>query len=185
MIASNINAAEATGLSPEGVDLIPFGLMRSLNPAQTGAATVAVIDVGARTTSVSILHHGQPRFIRILSAGGSDITDRLSSLLQVPPPEAEHFKHELGMAYEAPAHLKESAEAVIEVANSQIDQIRSTLDFYASATGRTTGAVELLVLTGRGSMIGRFGKYLSSAIRVPAMLGDLFDSLRTVRTSRS
>jgi len=185
MIASNVNAAEAAGLTPEGVDLIPFGLIRSLDPAQAGAVNVAVIDVGARSTTITILHHGQPRFIRILSAGGADITDRLSSLLQVPPPEAEHFKHELGMAYEAPAHLKESAEAVIEVANSQIDQIRSTLDFYASATGRTTGPVELLVLTGRGSMLGGFGQYLSSATRLPAMLGDPFDSVSVGRTARS
>lgn len=185
MIASNINAAEAAGLSPEGVDLIPFGLMRSLNPAQTGAATVAVIDVGARTTSVSILHHGQPRFIRILSAGGSDITDRLSSLLQVPPPEAEKFKHDLGMAYEAPEHLQEAAQAVIGVANNQIDQIRSTLDFYASAAGRSTGPVELLMLTGRGSMLGGFGQYLSSATRLPAMLGDPFASVNVGRGGKS
>lgn len=185
MIASNINAVEAAGLSPEGVDLIPFGLIRSLAPSQSGAATVAVVDVGARTTTITVLHHGQPRFIRLLSAGGADITDRLSSLLQVPPPEAEKFKHDLGMAYEAPQHLQEAAQAVIGVANNQIDQIRSTLDFYASATGRQTGPAELLVLTGRGAMLNGFGQYLSSATRLPAMLGDPFGTVNVGRVGKS
>ena len=185
MVASNINAAEAAGLAPEGVDLIPFGLIRSLNPSDAGAANVAVIDVGARTTTVTILHHGIPRFVRILSAGGSDITDRLSSLLQVPPHEAERFKHELGMAYETPAHLQEAAEAVIGVANNHIDQIRSTIDFYASSAGRETGPVEMLVLTGCGAMLNGFGQYLSSATRLPAMLGDPFAQLNLGRVGKT
>jgi len=184
MVASNINAVETAGLSPQGVDLLPLALMRSLDAANASASTVAAVDVGARTTSITIIDDGQPRFIRLLSAGGADITDRLASLLQCPPHEAETFKHELGMAYEAPQHLHEAAQAVIGIANNQIDQIRSTLDFYASTAGRKTGPVELLVLTGRGSMLNGFGQYLSSATRLPAMLGDPFAPIKISKTGK-
>ena len=82
-VLGNVNAVRLAGLNPVGVDLIAFALGRVLVHRAGVAGTVAVVDVGANTTSVVVLTDGVPQFVRIIPTGGDDITTALTARLEI------------------------------------------------------------------------------------------------------
>jgi general secretion pathway protein L len=64
-------AREATGQEPErvGVGAFVLGTLVPFMPALAEAATVAIVDLGGKTSEVLILERGEPVFARTLSTG--------------------------------------------------------------------------------------------------------------------
>src|SRR5690606_26110756 len=83
-LAPNIAAAETAGWQPEQVDLNAFALTRSLRLLGIDDRCAALVDIGAKTTTIVILDHGTPRLVRILASGGQDVTDALAAELKIP-----------------------------------------------------------------------------------------------------
>jgi type IV pilus assembly protein PilM len=78
MLAGHLEAVREAGLRPEGIDLNPIALLRSLGPVagfEEGAE--ALVDVGARVTNMVVHDNGVLRFVRILLMGGEDVTSTL------------------------------------------------------------------------------------------------------------
>jgi len=96
-VLGNVRAAQLAGLATQEVDLIAFALSRALvsRPGLTG--TVAVIDIGAKTTTVVIVVHGVPHFVRIIPTGGDDLSQALCSGLQADALEADRLKRQVGL----------------------------------------------------------------------------------------
>src|SRR5881398_911512 len=98
-----INAAEAAHLTPVGLDLVPFAIVRSvgsldgmgLEAGDTGDE--AVVDVGADVTSICVHAWGVPRFVRILPSGGRDITAAVARSMGVTDEEAESMKRTVSL----------------------------------------------------------------------------------------
>jgi len=82
-VLANVNAVRKAGLWPVDVDLIPFALQRSIGADIPG--TAAVIDIGATTTNIVISTGGVPQFVRIIPAGGDDLTRALITRLACCP----------------------------------------------------------------------------------------------------
>lgn len=163
-------AVESAGLKLKGVDLKAFALTRALVPGQWDQATVALVDIGARTTTVVIVEAGMPRLIRMLPAGGGDVTDAIASAAHVAQNEAEEFKHRFGMAGSQESGSPVATDAMATVAKNHIDSIRNTLLYY---TGNNAGAViQHVVLTGAASLMPGFGQVLASACRLPVSFGN-------------
>ena len=92
-VLGNVNAVQNAGFTTVEVDLIPFALNRLLISRAQLQGTVALVDVGANTTSVVIAVDGAPQFVRIIPAGGDDLTQALMKGLEV---DAELRLRELG-----------------------------------------------------------------------------------------
>jgi type IV pilus assembly protein PilM len=170
MIEQMVQAVEDAGLRPLGLDLIPFAILRSVGTM--GFADLdgeegdeAVIDVGADVTSICVHAAGVPRFVRMLSAGGSDITAAVARVLNMQPEDAEQLKRGTGPSVSA--ETADEAQAAIGArAASFVDEIRSSLDFYSSQV--QGGRIRRVLLTGGGSklsgLLPMLGDRLSGAV---------------------
>jgi type IV pilus assembly protein PilM len=156
MIEQMVHAVEDAGLRPVGLDLIPFAILRSVGT--TGFSDLqgedggdeAVIDVGADVTSICVHAAGVPRFVRVLPAGGSDITSAVAKVLNMQPEEAERLKRGAGGSVSKETS-EEARTAIGARAASFVDEIRSSLDFYSSQV--QGGRIRRVLLTGGGSKL--------------------------------
>lgn len=180
-VLGNVKAVQAAGLTPVEVDLIPFALDRLLLARPRVAGTVAVIDVGASTTSVVVASDGVPQFVRIIGAGGADVTAGLATRLDIPTEDAERLKRLHGITPDL--SLPEGhavSSAVMEVVSELFISLRNTIAYYSNT--RPTAPVEAIVLTGGGSQLAGFASAASDYTRVPATIGDPFGSVALSRT---
>src|SRR5690606_30564194 len=179
-VTTNVIAVEGASLRPTMVDLNAFALIRSLARGELAQRTVAFVDIGARTTNVVITEHGVPRLVRVLRAGGQDVTDAVASTLQISVPEAEVAKRESGRGFQGAAEYAGAAEAISNSSQVLLEWVRNTLTFFAQ--NHPGSSVEVIVLTGGGCHLPGLGQYLSSASRLPVTLGD---PLATVKMGKS
>lgn len=163
MVESFVSAASAAGLDPAGVDLTPFAVARAVSPAARGeagsAGAEAIVDVGAGITSIYIHHGGEPRFVRILLAGGDDATNALASELNVPFDDAEAAKLDLGRGVGTPEAQKVLQTRVAAL----VEEIRGSLDYYVSQ--EDSEPVGSVVLTGGGSLTPGLAGSLEQTVR--------------------
>ena len=169
-VNSNVLAADAAGLKVQMVDLNAFALHRALVRGELVNRTLALVDIGARVTTVVIAAQGIPRFVRSIASGGQDVTDAIASTLSVSAPEAEQLKRELGLGATVPSELTAVSESVRNLAQTLVESIRNTFVYYAS--NNPGAGIELVVLTGGGAHLPGLGQYLSSASRLPVTFGD-------------
>jgi type IV pilus assembly protein PilM len=179
-VLSNVRCAERANLTVSAVDLTSFAVLRALSK-QTGVdvETEAIIDVGARVTNIIIHSAGIPRFVRILLMGGQDVTDAVSDQLGVGTAEAENLKQQ-GSQILSDADLAAATNAVVSTAQDFVDEIRSSLDYYAASNPGTP--VQRIVISGGGSRLEGIQDRLAAATRLPVIPGDPLAPLRVGRT---
>lgn len=180
-VLGNVKAVQSAGLTPVEVDLIPFALERLLLARPRVAGTVALIDVGASTTSVVVAAHGVPQFVRIISAGGGDLTAGLAGRLEIPLEEAERLKRLHGIAPDLSRPEGHAVSTVVmELVGELLVSVRNTIAYYSNT--RPSQPVESIVLTGGGSQLPGFVTAVSDFTRVGATIGDPFGSIALSRT---
>lgn len=180
-VLANVRCVEKAGLRATGVDLTSFAILRSLGGDGFGDGTTeAVIDVGARVTNIVVHSGGVPRFVRILLMGGQDLTDALAERTGTSLAEAEGLKQSVGMDGRAGPTMANATRTVESVAQSLVDEIRGSLDYYmASNPGAPASRV---VLSGGGSLLRGLSDRLEQAVRVPVQRGNPMQAMRIGRT---
>ncbi len=175
-VMANVNAVQLAGLVPVEVDLIPFALNRILVRGSHAAGTAAIVDIGATTTNIVITRDGVPQFVRIIPAGGSDVTRALASRLGITTEQAEVGKRQLGLTGTAvaPEHL-EAAGIILELSNDLLNSLRNTLSFYVNS--RQGQHIDRLVLSGGGSFMRSFDSSLGELTRIPIIHEDPFTTV--------
>lgn len=173
-VLGNIGAVRRAGLRTVDVDLIPFAVSRVLLPRGAGGGLVAVIDVGACTTSVLIAKDGVPQFVRLIPAGGRDLTNALSARLGTGVAEAEPLKRTLGLGSRkgVPEEHHEALRIIYETTSELLISIRNTIEYYLNS--RPDENVQQLVLSGGGAELPGFGESLTEVTRLEVVTGDPF-----------
>jgi type IV pilus assembly protein PilM len=171
MIQQMVEAVEAAKLTPVGLDLTPFAIVRSVGSIEGAAAEAAVdgdeaiVDIGSEVTSICVHAWGVPRFVRILPSGGRDVTSAVARAMGMEEDEAEKLKRGSDAWT---AGERERAAGAVQVANTRsatfADEIRSSLDFYL--TQMPGARVSRVLLTGGGSKLPGLLELLSE--RLPA-----------------
>ena len=177
-VSGNVNAAKLAGLTVEDVDLIPFALSRVLvtRPAIPGG--VVLVDVGASTTSVVMAVDGVPQFVRIIPAGGGDVTRMLQSSFELPEVEAEVAKRRLGLAQSAEPAERPAVDVIYRVTGELLNSLRNTVSFFTNT--RPDQTISQIVLTGGGSLLHGFRDNLARMTGLPVTAAD---PLKTVTIS--
>ncbi len=101
LVTRHVETIQAAGLKAVAIDIEPLACSRSLlelsengtNPA--GFRTVALIDVGASTTDISIYREGRIAFTRSIQLAGNNLTKSIADVLARPLAEAEQLKKDL------------------------------------------------------------------------------------------
>lgn len=160
-----VDAVEAGGLEVVDVTLTPLATLAAVADS-LAPGPEAVIDVGQAMTSVTIHEGGQPRFVRILSRGGRDITTGLAEHLHISESDAELWKCGLWQMWEQMSPDDRSlTEAAIRAAVGElVSDIRTSVDFYTTGDGHRT--IRAYVVGGAASTLG-LPQILSGVLRVP------------------
>lgn len=178
MVDALVTAVEGARLSPAGIDLTPFAIVRAVGtPAgeqdlEEGAGgDEAVVDVGAQVTNICVHDRGIARFVRILPSGGRDITLAIARSLGVDDDVAERLKR--GETVDGAPGAEEVQRAAMSRAGSFVDEIRSSLEFYAAQVpGAKIGRV---VVTGGGSKLNGFLELMGDRLPVTVDRGRTFE----------
>lgn len=146
----------------------PIAAGFSILDARTAEDGVAVIDLGAGSTSIGVFRDGAPAFTAVLPIGGHVVTSDVAKLLNTTIAEAERLKVEAGAALAAVVSPEESVD-VVQIDHSAprsfqrrvlAEIIESRLREIALAVGQILAKAKQcgtlpggLVLTGGGSQL--------------------------------
>lgn len=172
-VLGNIRAAERAGLTPVEVDLVPFVLNRLLVSRPQVKGTIALIDVGMNTTSIIIVSDGVPWFVRIVPAGGDDLTQALKLGLEIDNDQAEELKRTLRLGAESGTVVDHRAVEILDVmAGELLGSLRSTVNYFNNTWPQDP--VQHVMLTGGGARLSGLAEALSGMIRIPVAQADPF-----------
>ncbi len=141
---------KATTLANLTADALVPGLVGPINtfelalPEVHERDTVALVDIGFKHTSVSILDRGELALNRIVNIGGDQLTTGLAEAMNISYAEAEGIK--VGMAPEVEAALQMQ---VIPLGR----EIRASLDFFEHQQDRPVSQVYVSGGSARSEMI--------------------------------
>jgi type IV pilus assembly protein PilM len=128
-------AAREAGLAPNRVTLNVLGPINALELAQPDVFTkeiVALVDLGFKTSSISIVDTGELCLSRSVDIGGDKLTAGLAEAMNVSYAEAEGIK--IGMPQEAEAHLQPLVAPLGR-------ELRASIDFFEHQREVTVGKI--------------------------------------------
>lgn len=175
MVDQLVQCAEAAKLTPVGIDLVPFAIVRSagsvdgMNLEAQNPGDEAIVDIGADLTSICVHAAGVPRFVRVLSSGGREITSAVARSMGIEEDEAERLKR--GESHD-PDKLQQAGQVAQARATSFVDEIRSSLDFYQA---QSKGAsITRVLVTGGGSKLPGLANLLDERLATHVARGQAF-----------
>jgi type IV pilus assembly protein PilM len=125
--------------------------------------TVALVNMGAVATNITILDSGEVVFSRDIPIGGSSYTHDLATALGVNTDEAESIK--LGMsAGETPDEAVRSVKTTHAIVT---EEIKSTFEFFQNTT--KTKGINRAFITGGGSKVPGLAAQLGQVVPCEVM----------------
>ena len=124
LVDDYVEGAKGAGLVPEAVvpGLVgPVNAFELAQPDLFAKETIALIDVGFRSSSICILQAGELMLSRVVGIGGDRLTTALSESMNISYAEAEGIK--VGMAGE----VQSSLESVLTPLGREL---RASIDFF-------------------------------------------------------
>ncbi len=157
------------GLDCQVLDGLPFAMARAV----TGAGiegTVAVIDWGYSTMTLTVVVDNRPYFTRVFrDCELRSLTSVVMRSLQLEAPQCQQLMTAYGFGqstrdFEATEMSAMLAEIAAPYLNRLSDELRRTWQFLQQLTGQTPARV---ILMGGGATLKSSASIVSSAIRVP------------------
>lgn len=184
-IETRIGALDMAGVKVKIVDIEEYALQNASTllieqtPALAGDASVAVFDIGAHETRLSVQHNGRHVYSRELSFGGHGLASRLIE------------RHDLKDSDQLRARLRTGeldgaaiASDVTDFAERLAGQIERALQFYISAASRDE-AIDQVVLVGGATLYpgleAAIARHMSRPVTVGNPLAGMLASSRARR----
>jgi type IV pilus assembly protein PilM len=157
MIDDYINLTQLAGLNPCIIDVDAFALQNIFESSyDLGDENVALIDIGASKTSLNILKGSTSVFMRDVSLGCGQINQKIASLIDCSPEEAEQLKFGDESDKISPEDLSGIISSVVA---DWCTEIRRALDFFYSTY--PDDQIKKIVLSGGGGNIKEFRQLLA------------------------
>jgi type IV pilus assembly protein PilM len=149
---------------------------------------MAIIDVGGSTTSMIIARDGIPQFVRIIPAGGDDLTQALKSGLEINANATEELKRTLRVGADlvpdedfgaatpqcscpkcladvATADDPRANEILQRVTGELLSGLRNTVNYFNNT--HPENPVTQILLTGGGARLSGFATALRALTQIP------------------
>lgn len=189
IVQSRVLACEAAGLEVDGVDVEMFAIYRSLLETDMKFApeneTIAIVDVGATATTISVVDRGIFSVSRSIPNGGNVLTEALASYFKLETADAESGKSQLDLrSLVNPQGDNENPP--LRVLQPHLDdllrEIRRSLNYFQSqqAEAGDDRQVERLVLAGGGAKLGGLAEYIEHRLGIPTTSTGVFDIPRFI-----
>lgn len=157
-VDSKTRLIEAAGLEPRFVGVDMLVLLEALLTREDLPETVALLDVGSRSTGIGITRPGGRPFVRDLDIAGHTYTEAISSELGIPMLEAETAKV-------AESRRSSAVERIIQgVTGRLVGEIRRSLVYYQKRYG---SKIEEIFLCGGSSRVPGLAETVGEALGMP------------------
>jgi type IV pilus assembly protein PilM len=168
IVSSYAETLRIAGLSPLVVDVDYFALdnMYELNYDPVIDQVVALVNIGARYSSINILKSGRSTFTGDVPVGGRDITEALTRDLGVSAEEAEQLK--FGEA--GKVDPEQLSMALGPAVDSLIEEIHYALSFFWTAA--TDERIDVLYVSGGAARTPELAQRLAERTEAPVEIAD-------------
>jgi type IV pilus assembly protein PilM len=164
-VLAAVHAIEGAGLHVARVDLAAFALLRSASVLDRRVE--AIIDIGARATSVIVHADGAPLIVRTIPRGGAEITQAIAKRLDISAEDAETLKCRVGVLVDRGA---DTAQVVRDAVQPLMSEIRSSFAYLTS--GERQRQVTRLALSGGGSLLPGLLEALAIDLNIEVVMAD-------------
>jgi type IV pilus assembly protein PilM len=158
-----VKILQAAGLTPMAIDVDSIALVNSYVFCKEEAANekpIALVNIGAKKTSLAIIQDGKPVFTRNVEIGGDGMTLAIARGMSIEVHEAEQLK----IAGEQIAH-----EHIKIVLDSIVRQLRTSFDYFEGISG---GEVSHVYLSGGAAMLKGLADHLTANLNIPVSIWD-------------
>ena len=173
-IEARVDAIENSDLKPKIMDVEAYAMERAFFLLQeqldlSNDATVAVVDIGATMTTLSVLSNGQTIYTREQLFGGKQLTDEIMRRYGLPLEEAGLAKKQGGLPddYE-PEVLEPFKEAVVQ-------QVARSLQFFFSSSQYND--VDQIILAGGVASMEGLEELVQEKLGTPTAVANPFASM--------
>jgi len=151
VVESFLDTLSYAGLEAAVVDVDYFALQNifELAAPERVAKTVALINVGARFSSINICSKGSSLFTGDVSIGGKLFTESIAEQLSMRPDEAEAIKRAPETAGDSVDQVREALEKNIEYVASEFNR---QLSFFWGASGAEE-TIDRILIAGGGARV--------------------------------
>ncbi|MFM9874417.1 MAG: type IV pilus biogenesis protein PilM [Fimbriimonadaceae bacterium] len=188
LVESKKRAVERADLEVDIVDVEAFAIYRSLLESDESSVlnsmTVALVDIGAAATTVSVVAEGKFVMTRTIVAAGQVMTDALKSYFQLNDEQAETGKAQLDFTPLVANPMTDNPP--LKVVQSHVDdlarEIRRSLGYFQSqqAESSRSNPVTHIVLTGGGAKLLGLGEYMANKLGAEVITTGVFDNPRFI-----
>jgi len=191
----HLDIIKAAGVTPHAIDVDAFAICNaySLNAqddadAGMGADTVALINIGAKFTMISMLEKGVPHLSRDVNIGGNNFTKEIQRAFGLNFAQAEELKKQQAVIVVESDELLLSAtpsgeddkssrifEAITPPLNKLLNDIRRAFEYYESTQKKKP--VQKILLSGGSSKIKNIDRFLSERLGIPVEINYPFKNV--------
>jgi type IV pilus assembly protein PilM len=178
VVESYFEVVRAGGLNPVVVDTNAFALGNAIEETIGFGAneTNAIINVGARFSTILIIRDGKPVFHRNVASGGDTFTEAIRHRLAVGAEGAEAYKVGGANAGVTAEVVPQEVHRVLAQISEQVAaEYQRTIDFYM---GDAVGAnLTRVYLMGGSALVPQLPKAIQDRARVPVAIFDPFANI--------
>jgi type IV pilus assembly protein PilM len=174
-VQAHLKAAKLAGLRSINVDIMAFARSRALHRGVTAPGVIAQIDIGGGSSSVLISSGGVPQFVRVIPAGGHQLTKALRVRLGIDEEAAEALKMKLGLTGVVAPHDAIAATVISEVTAELLESLRNTVSYFSNTWPELP--IDRIVLMGGGARLAGFSSSLRDLTGFPVALAEPFAGL--------
>ncbi len=171
-VLERVKILDEIGLNLKVVSINSIALKNvfTVNYPEKTKLNIALVDIGAKLTSIHILKNGLSNFMRDVLIGGDDITTIISEKLDLNKPDAESFK--LGGSTD---NIQKYNEIIMPVFSSILNELYLSFDYYESQFEKK---IDELYLAGGSSLLSGLREYLEKSLGIKVFLLDPFIKIR-------
>lgn len=168
------NVIKEAGLNPVVMDVDSFALenMMEINYPVMPGENIAVINIGASITSISVIVAGMTVFTRSIPMGGNQFTEEIQRQMNVSFKEAEEMKN--GAKTEG-FDAQTLQSAVDSISTNLSFEVKRSLDFFI---GGAQGAdINKIYMSGGGSRAAGLLNMMQDKTAMPVEAADSFKNI--------
>jgi len=158
--------AKLSELKPRALEAEIFALKRAL--IKEDKRTIALIDIGAKTTTVSLVDNEVLRLCHSFDISSNQLTQILAKSLNINPQEAEDLKRKKGLKSE------NIAKILIPTINLMLAEIKTTIQDFSQNKGQEP---KLYILAGGTVLLPGLKEYFQDSLKKEVVIANPFSNI--------
>ena len=191
MIDQHIQLLKASGLKPQLIDVDSFAMENAyeVNYGKEAGETVALINMGAKITTINVMEDGVSHLTRDFTVAGNQFTKEIQREFNLSFSQAEELKKQQGSIVIESDEITLTrmpdkddrsvriSEAITPVLNKMLSEIRRSFDFYENSIKKKP--ISKVILSGGSARLKNLDRFLSDKLGVPVSVSDPFKVIQT------